>query len=229
MSDALSLSRSLLIGLTKTDPCPQVRHRAHLLLAVIAGPSLAAAARATGVSAQTLRHWRDRFLAAGESGLADRPRRGRPPRITPEAEHLLEEALDQSPMDHGYPVATWGLVDLADLLRRRCGVHIGTEALARHLKRHGYVYARPRHDLKHRQDAESVESAKHTLRTLEKRGLISLDTTSSTWMNAPSTLTPTWQRCGNAGASHDASPPPGPTNGSRSSAPSTSDRDGCRR
>jgi len=116
-------------------------------------------------------------------------------------------------MDYGYPVAIWGLVDLADLLRQRCAVPIGTEALSRHLKRRGYVYRRPRHDLKHRQDAEAVESAKHTLQTLEKRGLIELDTISSTWMKARSTPIPSWRRCGNDAGSHGGSPPPGRTSG----------------
>jgi len=210
-------------------PHPQVRHRAHLLLAVIAGSSLAAAARATGVSAKAIGQWRDRFPAEGRAGLADRPRVGRPPRITPVADQVLDEVLAASPMASGYPVATWGLVDLADLLRRRCDVVIGTAALSRHLKRRGYVYARPRHELKHRQDAESGESAKHTLRTLEKRGRLTLDTASSTWMNAPSTRSPSWRRCGNDAGSPGGSPPPGPTNGSPSSARSTTARDGCAR
>jgi len=228
MAASLPASRSALIHLTKTDPCPQVRHRAHLLLALIGAASLAAAARATGVSDQALRRWRDRFLAEGRAGLVDRSRAGRPARITPAADHLLDDALADSPMDYGYPVATWGLVDLADLLRRRCGVTIGTEALSRHLKRRGYGYARPRHDLKHRPDADAVESAKHTLRTLEKRGLIALDTTSSTWTNAPSILTPNWRRCGNAAAVLDALPPRAPTNASPSSALSSTDRGGSR-
>lgn len=229
MPNPLASARPLLIRLTKTDPDPHVRHRAHLLLAVIATSSLAAAARATGVSDKTLRRWGDRFLADGRAGLVDRPRPGRPTRITPVADHLLDEALTQSPMDYGYPVATWGLVDLADLLRRYCGVVIGTEALSRHLKRRDYVYTRPRHDLTHRQDADAVESAKHTLRTLEKRGLITLDTTSSIWMSAPSILTPTWQRSGNAGDSHSALPLPAPIGGSQSSARSRTDPDRCRR
>lgn len=229
MAVALASSRPLLIHLTKTDASSQVRHRAHLLLAVIANPSLAAAARVTGVSDKTLRRWRERFFAEGRAGLADRPRQGRPSRVTPAADHLIAEALDGSPMDYGYPVATWGLVDLADLLRRRCEVTLGTEALSRHLKRRGFVYRRPRHDLKHRQDAHAVASAQHSLRTLQKRGLISLDTASSTWMNAVSTPIPSWQRCGNGAASHGASPPPAPTNGSPSSAPSTTDPDGSTR
>lgn len=219
-------AHSLLVQLTRTDPCPQVRHRAHLLLAVLAHGSLAAAARATGVTAKAIGRWRDRFLADARDGLVDQPRAGRPRRLTADADVLLDAALASSPMDYGYPVATWGLVDLADLLRRRLGIVIGTEALSRHLKWRGYVYARPRHDLTHRQDAEAVESAKHTLQTLEKRGLITLDTTSSTWMNAPSIATPTWQRAGSVGGSPGGSPPREPTNGSRSSAPSTTDRAG---
>lgn len=170
--------KGTLSGLTKTDPCPQVRHRAHLLLAVIASASLAA------------------------------------------ADHLMVEALEASPMDYGYPVATWSLTDLGDLPRRRRGVALGTATLSRHLKKRGYVYRRPRHDLRHRQDARAVASAKHTLRTLQKRGLINLDTASSPWMNAVSIPIPNWQRCGNDAASRVASPPPEPTNGSPSSAAS---------
>lgn len=229
MSSPLSASLSRLIRLTKTDASPQIRHRAHLLLALITHGSLAAAARATGVSAKAIGRWRDRFLADGEPGLADRPRRGRPGRLTPAADELLDAALAESPMEHGYPVATWGLVDLADLLRRRCEIVIGTEALSRQLKRRGYVYARPRHDLHHWQDADAVESAKHTLRTLEKRGLISLDTTSSIWMKAPSIAIPTWRRAGSAGDSPDALPRRAPTGGSPSSGPSTTAPAGCRR
>lgn len=229
MPPALVTARPALLRLTKTDPCAQVRHQAHLLLAVLAHGSLAGAARATGTAAKTIGRWRDRFLADGRAGLADQPRTGRPRRLTPAADQLIDAALDQSPMDYGYPVATWGLVDLTDLLRQRLGIGIGTEALSRQLKARGYVYARPRHDLHHRQDAEAVESAKHTLRTLEKRGLIRLDTTSSTWMNAPSIAIPTWRRPGSDAGVPGGSPPPAPTNGSPCSGRSTSARAGSRR
>lgn len=42
MNSPLSASRSRLIRLTKTDASPQIRHRAHLLIAVISQGSLAA-------------------------------------------------------------------------------------------------------------------------------------------------------------------------------------------
>jgi transposase len=141
-----------------------------LLLDAFAAPSRAAAARLTGATPKALRRWELRFLADGRAGLADRPRAGRPSRFTPEADRLLQEALAASPMDYGYPVATWGLVDLTDLLATKQAIMIGPGALSRHLKKLGYVYRRPRHDLKHRQDAEAVASAQHTLTTLQKKG-----------------------------------------------------------
>ncbi len=224
MASPLTSARPRLLRLTKTDPCPQVRHRAHLLLAVLAQGSLAAAARATGVSAAAIGRWRDRFLAAGRAGLRDRARRGRPGRVDAAADQLIDEALATSPMDYGYPVALWGLVDLADLLARQRQIQVGTEALSRHLKKRGYVYRRPRHDLRERQNEDAIASARHTLEKLQKKGLIAPDTACSIWMNAISTPIPSWQRCGNDGDPRTALPPPGATSGPASSARSTTAR-----
>lgn len=221
MNPDLTAARPTLVHLTKTDPDPRVRHRAHLLLAVIHSPSMAAAGRMSGTSPTALGAWRDRFLAEGRDGLVDRPRRGRPRRCDAAADQLLDEALAASPMDYGYPVALWGLVDLADLLARRQAIQIGTEALSRHLKQLGYCYRRPRHELRERQDEDAIASARHTLEKLQKRGLIAPDTASSIWMNAISTPIPSWQRCGNGEGCPAASPPPGATSGQASSARST--------
>lgn len=56
-----------------------VARRAKIVLALgSSGLPLAAVARLFGVSAATVRHWRDRFAANGADGLADRPRSGAP-------------------------------------------------------------------------------------------------------------------------------------------------------
>lgn len=103
----------------------------------------------------------------------------------------------QSPLDHGYPVTTWTVVDLTDLLARH-GYVVCPATVNRTLHAMEYRYRRPRHDLTHRQDAEAVASAKHALAELQKRGLLpNLDSGLSTWMNATSIPTPTWQRFGN--------------------------------
>lgn len=192
--------RDVLHHLTRTDPNPQVRHRADGLLLVAGGLSLTQAARVFGCARNSLRRWGERYLAEGRDGLADRARRGRPPKLDATARDLLETALAQSPLEHGYPVTVWTVADLTDLLARQ-GWPASSATVYRTLTALGYRYRRPRHDLAHRQDAEAVASAKHVLAELQKRGLLpGLDSASSMWTNATSILTPTWRKGGNAGA-----------------------------
>jgi len=192
--------RATLLGLTRTDPDPRVRHRADALLLVADGRSLSATARTFHTSDGRVRAWRDRFVAEGRAGLADRPRPGRPAKLDVAARALLERVVDQSPLDHGYPVTNWTVADLADLLGRH-GWVVSPATVYRTLHAIGYRYRRPRHDLTHRQDAEAVASAQHALAELQKRGrLPGLDSGSFTWMNATSTPIPTWQRSGSAAA-----------------------------
>jgi transposase len=182
--------------LTRTDPDPRVRHRADGLLLVAGGMPLTQAATVFGCSRNSLRTWRHRFLAEGRDGLADRGRPGCPPKLDAAARALLDTALVASPLDYDYPVTTWTVADLTDLLGRH-GWSVSTATVHRTLHTMGYVYRRPRHDLTHRQDAEAVASAKHVLAELQKRGLLpGLASGFSTWMSATSTPIPTWSRSG---------------------------------
>lgn len=187
--------------LTRTDPDPRVRHRADALLLLAHGRSVAEAAQSLGCCTKRIRVWRRRFLAEGRTGLADRPRRGRPALLDGAAAAVLETALAGSPLDYGYPVTTWTVADLTDLLAQR-GWVVSRATVSRTLQRRGYRYRRPRHDLTHRQDREAVAAAQHVLRELQKRGLLpGLDFGLFTWMNATCTPTPTWQRSGSGGDS----------------------------
>ena len=187
--------------LTRTDPDPRVRHRADALLVLAHGRRVDEAAHDIGCCTKRIRVWRRRFLAEGRQGLADRPRHGRPPKLDAQARAELETALAASPLDYGYPVTTWTVADLADLLGQR-GWTVSRATISRTLAAMGYRYRRPRHDLTHRQDAEAVASAKHVLRELQKRGhLPGLASGLFTWMNVICTPTPTWQRFGSGAAS----------------------------
>jgi len=187
--------------LTRTDPDPRVRHRADALLVLAHGRSVDEAAHDMGCCTKRIRVWRRRFLTEGRQGLADRPRHGRPPKLDAQARAELETALAASPLDYGYPVTTWTVADLADLLGQR-GWTVSRATVSRMLTVMGYRYCRPRHDLTHRQDAEAVTAAKHVLRELQKRGhLPGLASGLSTWMNVICIPTPTWQRFGSGGAS----------------------------
>lgn len=182
--------------LTRTDPDPHVRHRADGLLLVAHGLSFTQAARVFGCARNSLRSWGQRFLAKGRAGLTDRGRRGRPPKLDAAAHQLLAQALTGSPLDFGYQVTVWTVADLTDLLGQR-GWVVSPYTVYRALHAMGYHYRRPRHDLTHHQDAAAVDSAKHVLAELQKRGhLPALASCWSTWTNAPSRRVPTWQKAG---------------------------------
>ena len=156
--------------MTRTDPDPRVRHRADALLVLAHGRTVKEAARALGCCTKRIRVWRRRFLAEGRTGLADRPRSGRPPQLDGRARAELETVLAASPLAYGYPVTTWTVADLADLLTQR-GWTVSRVTVSRTLAAMGYRYRRPWHDLTHRQDAQAVATATHVLAELQKRGV----------------------------------------------------------
>jgi transposase len=197
----LSAHAAELRHLTRTDPDPRLRHRADALLLLAHGRSVEETAQSLGCCTKRIRVWRRRYLTEGRSGLADRPRAGRPPLLDETATALLETARAGSPLDYGYPVTTWTGADLTDLLAQR-GWAVSRATVARTLQRLGYRYRRPRHDLTHRQDREAVAAAQHVLRELPQRGLLpGLDSGLFTWMHAICPPTPTWRRSGSAGGS----------------------------
>lgn len=185
--------------LTKSDPDPRVRRRAHGVLLVEQGHPLAEVARFFGTAPHRVRAWQDRFLADGRGGLADRARGGRPPKLDAAALAFLGDALDREPQAYGFPVTIWTLGDLQALLLRERGLQVSVSTLYRVVHTLGYSYGRPRHDLRHRQDAEAVAAAERVLGWLQKKRLLSPeDPIWSTWTSARSTPTPTWRRSGDA-------------------------------
>jgi transposase len=194
--------------LTRTDADPRVRRRAQAVLLVVEGRSVASVAALFHTAGHCVRTWRDRFASEGRTGLVDRPRRGRPPKLGAVEQTFLQEVLERDPADYGLPVTVWSIRDLQALLKREREVEVSVYTLHRVLHAMGYRYRRPRHDLTHRQDAEAVASMKQVLEWLRKKvgarlemGPQSLPASAwSTSTSAKSTPTPGWFRSGDGAA-----------------------------
>ena len=200
MSSDLHAQQELLRRLTRTGPDPRVRRRAHALLLLVEGHSVAAVARLFGTAPNRVRAWRSRFPARGRPGLADEPRTGRPPKLDAAALAFLDEALEAVPQASGLPVAVWSIRDLREVLAARLGVRVCATTVHRAVQRLGYRDRRPRHDLEHRQDHEAVAGAAEVLAWLRKKAPTPpASFTSSTWTSARSTATPGWRRSGSDG------------------------------
>jgi transposase len=146
MSSDLHGRQEVLRQLTRTDPDPRVRRRAHALLLVAFGHPVAAVARLFETAPNRVRAWRSRFLAGGRPSLADEPRTGRPPKLDAAALAFLEEALEAGPQAYGLPVTIWSIRDLREVLAARLGIRVCAATVHRAVQRLGYRYRRPRHD-----------------------------------------------------------------------------------
>jgi transposase len=204
MARELAAEQETLRHLMRTDPDPRVRHRAHALLLVAQGQTVAAVARLFGTAGHRVRAWRGRFVVEGRAGLVDRSRRGRPPKLSEDDRGFLAQALEQGPQPYGLPVTVWSIRDLHALVQRERGITVSVDTLHRAVQALGYRYRRPRHDLRHRQDADAVAAAKRVLDWLQKKAYLQADDPLlqdpiwSTWTSARSTRIPIWQRSGDA-------------------------------
>jgi transposase len=105
---------------SRTEPASRVE-RARMLLAYRANPSFFAVGRLLGVHHQTVQRCVDRAVAFGPlAALADSPRPGKKPAITPEAREWLVDLACRKAKDLGYPHELWT-----------------TRLLARHAREHG--------------------------------------------------------------------------------------------
>jgi transposase len=122
--------------------------RLRMVDAVAAGATVPQAARALGFHHQTVRQAVKRFLAEGFAGLADRPRPGRPGRLS-EADLLALEARLDADAASGAP--TWTLGQLAAWLAEERGVSIGPDRLGVLLKRRDFRWKRTKRATAHKQ------------------------------------------------------------------------------
>ena len=71
----------------------------------------------------------------GPRACVDRPRSGRPPKVTCELEQHLNRLVDQDPLQHGSLHSQWSCRELATVLAQQTGVQLGRESVRCVLKK----------------------------------------------------------------------------------------------
>ena len=114
--DGLSAEQlSKLDELYHTTRDVRVRTRAQMiLLAAEHGLVAAEIAAIVRQNEETVRRWLARYQAEGIAGLADAPRRGAPPKVTPEYRGRLLEIVRRRPRALGLPFSLWTAARLTD-------------------------------------------------------------------------------------------------------------------
>src|SRR5436305_4894846 len=113
----------------------RVFRRAQAVRAVVTGHRLQTVSDTLHFTYSALRKWVYRFATQGPQGLVDRPRSGRPPKVTCALEQHLNRLVDQDPLQHGSVSSQWSWRELATVLGRQTGVQLSPESIRGALKK----------------------------------------------------------------------------------------------
>jgi len=112
----------------------RVFRRAQAVRDVVTGQRLQTVSDTLHFTYSALRKWVHRFANQGPQGLVDRPRSGRPPKVTCALENHLNRLVDQDPLEHGSLHSQWSCRELATVFARETGVQLGRESVRGVLK-----------------------------------------------------------------------------------------------
>jgi len=73
--------------------------------------------------------WVSRYAQQGVQGWVDRPRPGRPPKVTCEVAQHLDRLVDQDPLQPGASHSQWRCQALATVLAHQPGVQVSRESV----------------------------------------------------------------------------------------------------
>jgi len=162
------------------DKRPEVRQRCTVIRLLHLGYKPEQVAEMQAVSKPTIYGWINRWRSGGVDGLATKPRSGRPPKADDEYSLAVENAIDKEPGELGYDFTVWTVDRLRAHLEKETGISLSESRFRALLKRKGYRYRRPKHDLSHLQDKEAKANAEEVLEELKKRASETISS-SSLW------------------------------------------------
>jgi len=151
------------------DKRPEVRQRCILIRLLHLGYKPEAIAEMQAVSKPTVYAWFKRWQENGIEGLANKPKSGRPLKADDEYSMKFLEVIEKEPSELGYDFTLWTIDRLRAHLEKETGISLSESRFRALLKRKGYRYRRPKHDLGHLQDKDAKVKAAELLEELKKR------------------------------------------------------------
>ena len=167
-----------------SDKRPEVRHRAVALQLLHQHMKPNRVAETLGVSLGSIYKWHARWRCGGLQALANQPRSGAPAKADEAYWEQVEQLIDADPRSLGYGFNIWTAERLIAHMLKERGVELSPSYFRKMLRKRGYVYRRPKHDLQSLQDPQARATAESQLTEL-KKGLSTDNTTYSLWMKRP--------------------------------------------
>ena len=114
------------------------------MLGFLAGRSAGELAKELDAARSSVYGWLDWSIALGVEGLHTLASPGRPRRLLVEQEEELCRIIEDGPINAGYSTGIWTGPMIAELIRKRMGVHYHYKYIPRLLHRLGFSVQRPR-------------------------------------------------------------------------------------
>jgi transposase len=153
----------------RRDKRPEVRQRSTAIHLLHLGYKPEQVAEMQAVSIPTIYSWINRWRSGGVEELVNKPRSGRPPKADEAYVLLLGAVIEKEPEELGYGFTVWTIDRLRAHLAKETGIELSESRFRALLKRKGYRYRRPKHDLSHLQDQDAKKKAAELLNELKKR------------------------------------------------------------
>jgi putative transposase len=136
--------RNALLGVYRSDPDPQARQRAHILLLPGDGHAWATIVTVLYTSPTTIARWKGRFDRGGVDEVFGR-KRGRPrSQVHVWASLVIGWVLTMSPCTFRFARSRWSCEAVAVVLRDDYHIQVGRETVRLWLRASGLVWRRPR-------------------------------------------------------------------------------------
>ena len=168
----------------KHDKRPEVVQRSMAIRLLHLGHKPEEVAKIHAVSKPTIYGWFARWQSGGVEALANQPKSGRPPKADNAYSLALVEVIEKDPSEVGYNFTIWTVERLSAPLEKITGIALSESRLRALIKRKGYRYRRPKHDLGHLQDKQAKAKAAEVLEELKKRSAETISN-SSLWTKRP--------------------------------------------
>lgn len=163
------VTRENLVAFAKDIPGAWMGLKIAALLLIVEGQRPGWTAQVLGLTRMSLNRWIRAVNADGLKALKNKPRPGRPSRLTARIAEEVERHLEQSPQDFGLNRARWDGPTLVEHLKRRYGLklkvrqaQIWMHQLGYRLKRASYAYLQAR--------AEEAKQFRRELKKTPKSG-----------------------------------------------------------
>ena len=152
--------RHTLAEIMTHDATPRARVRAHSILLSSQGLKIKEIAKVYQVDRDTVSTWIKKWEKASVESLYDKPRSGRPPKLTPEEKDLARQYIKEEPRC---------LKQVVERLYQKTAKRLSLSSLKRLAKKARLRWKRVRKSLKHLRDPEAFAKCQRELEALQKQ------------------------------------------------------------